>query len=93
MTSAGSIRHADGSAVGTSDARCDNGAVAQVADALDTARDAAARHAWRDAYASYSSVGALDLTPDDLERFAEAAWWAGRLDEAITLALDAVPTV
>jgi class 3 adenylate cyclase len=59
--------------------------VAQVAEALDTARDAAARHAWRDAYRAYSGVDQLELTADDLERFAEAAWWTGRLDEAITL--------
>ncbi|MDQ3889191.1 MAG: LuxR family transcriptional regulator [Actinomycetota bacterium] len=59
--------------------------MAQVADPLDTARDAAARHAWRDAYDAYSGVDTRELPPDDLERFAEAAWWAGRLDEAITL--------
>src|SRR5262249_59980786 len=26
-----------------------------------------------------------DLTPEDLERFADSAWWTGRLDEAMAL--------
>jgi class 3 adenylate cyclase len=60
-------------------------AVAHVVDSLDAARQAASRHAWREAYDAYSSADRLDLTPDDLERFAEAAWWTGRLDEAIGL--------
>jgi class 3 adenylate cyclase/tetratricopeptide (TPR) repeat protein len=40
---------------------------------------------WREAYDAYSSVPIGDLTPDDLERFADAAWWTGKLDEAIRL--------
>ena len=33
----------------------------------------------------YSGINAKDLTPTDLESFAEAAWWTGKLDEAINL--------
>ena len=67
-------------------ARCDNdGGVSHVLDSLDAAREAASRHAWREAYDGYSSADGQDLTPEDLESFAEAAWWTGRLDEAITL--------
>lgn len=52
---------------------------------LDAGRDAATRHAWREAYEAYSSAEAEELGPKDLESFAEAAWWTGRLDEAIDL--------
>jgi tetratricopeptide (TPR) repeat protein len=62
--------------------------VSQLLDSLTTARDAAARHAWRDAYEAYSSVERQGLTPDDLESFADAAWWTGRLHEAIKLRED-----
>jgi class 3 adenylate cyclase len=50
---------------------------------VEVARKAAGRHAWRDAYEAYTGSDELDLTPDDLEHFADAAWWTGRLDEAI----------
>jgi tetratricopeptide (TPR) repeat protein len=59
--------------------------VSQLVDSLDAGRHAAASHTWRDAYDAYSSADAQDLTPADLERFAEAAYWTGRLDEAINL--------
>jgi class 3 adenylate cyclase len=61
----------------------------QLVDNLDVARQAAARHAWRDAYEAFAKVDRHDLTPEDLERFADAAWWRGRLDEAIKLREDA----
>jgi class 3 adenylate cyclase len=54
-------------------------------DFLDVARQSAGSHAWRETYRAYSEVGEHDLPPDDLERFAEAAWWTGKLDEAIRL--------
>jgi len=56
-----------------------------VADLVDAARKAVGRHAWREAYDAYSGSDEHDLTPEDLERFADAAWWTGRLDEAIGL--------
>jgi len=59
--------------------------MSQVVGSLDSARQAAARHAWREAYDAYSSADSLDLTPEDLESFADAAWWTGKLDEAISL--------
>jgi class 3 adenylate cyclase len=58
--------------------------VAQILD-VNEARSAAARHAWRDAYSAYAGLDEAELTPADLERFADAAWWRGKLDEAIAL--------
>jgi class 3 adenylate cyclase len=49
---------------------------------LEDARAAAAKQAWRSAYAAYSGVD-VELSAADLESFGEAAWWSGRLDEAI----------
>ena len=59
--------------------------MAQATHSLETARDAAERHAWREAYEAYSSLDRQELPAEDLERFAEAAWWRGKLDEAINL--------
>src|SRR5262245_11426691 len=52
---------------------------------LDDARKATGRHSWREAYEAYSGAEESELTPDDLEQFADAAWWTGRIDEAIGL--------
>ncbi|HEX2110020.1 MAG TPA: adenylate/guanylate cyclase domain-containing protein [Gaiellaceae bacterium] len=42
------------------------------------------RHAWRDAYELLRRADEKgELTAEDLEQLAEAAWWTGRLDEAI----------
>jgi class 3 adenylate cyclase len=59
--------------------------VSQVLDHLDAARQAAARHAWRQAYGEFVEADEPALGPEDLERFAESAWWTGRIDEAIRL--------
>jgi class 3 adenylate cyclase len=59
--------------------------VSQLIDALEDARAAAARQAWRSAYGAYSGLGDADLTAADLESYGEAAWWSGKLDEAIAL--------
>ena len=48
-------------------------------------RGAAARLAWREAHATYSAAGDAELTAEDLELFAESAWWTGKLDQAIRL--------
>ncbi len=53
-------------------------------DALQSGRDAADRHAWQEAY-ELLRPAAPSLAADDLERLAEAAYWTGRLDEAIEL--------
>ncbi len=58
---------------------------ASTADPLGVAREAAARHAWREARAAYAEVDSADLQPEDLELFGSAAWWTGKLDEAIAL--------
>ena len=59
--------------------------MSQVLDSLEAARGAATRLAWREAHATFSGVGEADLGPEDLELFGEAAWWTGKLDQAIRL--------
>ena len=59
--------------------------MAQVVDSVQAAREAASRLAWREAYDSYSTGDPKSFAPHDLETFAEAAWWTGKLDEAINL--------
>ena len=51
----------------------------------EAGRTAAQRGRWRDAYAAYSEVDAATLGPEDLEPFAEAAWWTGRIEQALEL--------
>jgi class 3 adenylate cyclase len=55
------------------------------ADALEQARAEAGRQAWRAAYAAYGDVDRAELTAADFESFGEAAWWSGKLDEALAL--------
>src|SRR4029453_8940606 len=52
---------------------------------VDVARKATGRHSWREAYEAYSGADESDLTPEDLEQFADAAWWTGKITEAIGL--------
>jgi class 3 adenylate cyclase len=59
--------------------------VSHVVDSLETARNAADNHLWREAYDAYAAADRRELEPRDFERFAEAAWLTGRLDEAIGL--------
>ena len=59
--------------------------MSQVADPLELAREAAGRHAWRRAFDAFDQADRDALTPDDLVQYAESAWWAGKLDRAITL--------
>jgi class 3 adenylate cyclase len=59
--------------------------MSQVVDTLATARAAAAGQAWRAAYVAYAEVDRQELTAADLETYAEAAWWSGKLDAAIDL--------
>jgi class 3 adenylate cyclase len=56
--------------------------VSQLMAPLDDARAAAARQAWRAAYTAYADVDD-QLSAADLESYGEAAWWSGKLDEAI----------
>jgi class 3 adenylate cyclase len=50
--------------------------------AREAGRNAAARGAWREAY-DFLVAAEDELDAEDLERLAEAAWWTGKLDEAI----------
>jgi class 3 adenylate cyclase len=53
-------------------------------DSLEAGREAARKHAWRDAYELLQKADANGLLgADDLEHLGEAAWWTGRLDAAI----------
>ena len=57
-----------------------------VDDSLEAGREAAQRRAWRDAYDLLKAADeAGRLAAEDIESFGEAAWWTGRLDEAIGL--------
>jgi class 3 adenylate cyclase len=56
-----------------------------MAGAVELARKAAERHSWREAYDAYTGSDDSGLTPDDQEQFADAAWWTGKIDEAIGL--------
>ena len=57
--------------------------MSQTLDALQDARDAAGRQAWRAAFAAYSEADPGALTGEDHELFGEAAWWSGKLEQAI----------
>ena len=59
--------------------------MAQVVQGLESAREAAGRHAWKSAYDAYAGIERSELTPADLEHLADAAWWTGRLDEAVRI--------
>jgi class 3 adenylate cyclase len=56
-----------------------------MAGAVEVARNAAERHSWREAYDAYTGSDDSGLTPEDQEQFADAAWWTGKIDEAIGL--------
>ena len=56
-----------------------------MAGTVEVARNAAERHSWREAYDAYTGSDDSGLTPDDQEQFADAAWWTGKIDEAIGL--------
>jgi class 3 adenylate cyclase len=57
-----------------------------VDEPLDAGRDAARRRAWREAYELLRSAdGQGALAAEDVESLADAAWWTGRLDEAVEL--------
>jgi class 3 adenylate cyclase len=58
--------------------------MSQVVDALEEARGAAGRQSWRAAYAAYGGVDDPELAASDLELYGEAAWWSGKLEEAIS---------
>ena len=53
------------------------------AGSLELGRDAVKRHAWTEALEAFAAADREEgLSPDDLELMGEAAWWAGKPDEA-----------
>ena len=52
---------------------------------LEEARAASARQAWRAAYTAFVDADPAELRAADLENYGEAAWWSGKIDEAIRL--------
>ena len=59
--------------------------MAQAIDPANIARDAASRQSWREAFEAYEQLDQATLSAEDLERYGEAAWWRGKLGEAIRL--------
>jgi class 3 adenylate cyclase len=59
--------------------------VSQTVDPIVGARDAASRQSWREAFEAYAELDQQGLGAEDLERYGEAAWWSGKLAEAIRL--------
>src|SRR5438128_247966 len=54
------------------------------AGSLERGRDAVKRHAWTDGLEAFAAADReRALPPDDLELMGDAAWWAGKPDEAI----------
>ena len=50
---------------------------------IDRAREALARGSWVEAYERLRSLDPVELTAQDLEGLADAAWWLSRLDDSI----------
>ncbi len=51
---------------------------------VQAGRDAASRRAWPEAYEAMTAASSAgELEPEDLERFAKAAWWTGRTNDSI----------
>jgi class 3 adenylate cyclase len=50
---------------------------------LESARDAVKRHAWAEALEAFAAADReAGLSPEDLEQMGQAAWWAGKPDDA-----------
>lgn len=59
---------------------------AHPASLAEEGRAALERHAWGEAFEKLSAADAAgELSPAELDLFAEAAWWNGRLEQAIEL--------
>ena len=57
----------------------------QAINPSDVARNAASRQSWREAFEAYEQLDQATLSAEDLERYGEAAWWRGKLGDAIRL--------
>jgi DNA-binding CsgD family transcriptional regulator len=56
----------------------------RIAD-VERARDALRRGSWAEAYEALASLDPSSLTAQDLEGFADAAWWLSKADESMNL--------
>jgi tetratricopeptide (TPR) repeat protein len=55
-------------------------------DLVQAGREALSRHSWSKAFEYLQRASAAgELTPEDLEQFAEAAWWTGKTDRCCQL--------
>jgi class 3 adenylate cyclase len=55
-----------------------------VSDTVEAGREALRRHSWNEALQAFSGADRDGgLSPDELQLLAEAAWWAGRPDDAV----------
>jgi class 3 adenylate cyclase len=54
-----------------------------VHDPLHAGREAVARYEWAKAFELLKAANEDELTPEDFEALAEAAWWTARLDDCI----------
>src|SRR5687767_7425191 len=60
--------------------------MSHVQESLESGREAAARHAWKEAFELLSAADTDGvLTAKDVDMLAQAAWWTGRLEEALAL--------
>ncbi|MET9434270.1 hypothetical protein ABZY12_09055, partial [Streptomyces sp. NPDC006551] len=66
--------------------------VEEAAPAVERARDAASRESWAEAYVllrDFDRHPSRPLAPGDLDILADAAWWAGHIDESVAARLRA----
>jgi DNA-binding CsgD family transcriptional regulator len=57
--------------------------VAERTASIEGARDAVRRDSWAKAYGELAAADPSDLSPQDLEALADAAWWLSKNDESI----------
>ena len=50
---------------------------------IERGRDAVARESWAEAYEELAAADPSELSPQDLEALADAAWWLSKTDESI----------
>jgi len=63
-----------------------SGVTKSAQDLVQAGREALSRHSWSKALECLQQADAdAQLTPDDLEHLAEAAWWTGKMDECCQL--------
>jgi tetratricopeptide (TPR) repeat protein len=54
--------------------------------AVGSARDAASRYAWKEAFDLFASADAVEpLEPEQLDEMAECAWWIGKMHHCMAL--------